>query len=59
MTIKDLSFYDVVTRDGAIVPFDGSKIRNAIANAFLKDADGRMRGNASQSLSVVVKYFRT
>src|SRR5437879_3452732 len=55
MNMKDLASYRVVTRDGDIVPFDGSKIRNAIANAFLKDADGRVRGNAPQSLSASVR----
>ena len=43
MNLHDLSMYQVIRRDGHVVPFDAVKIRNAIANAFLKDADGNSR----------------
>lgn len=43
MNLNDLSIYQVIRRDGHVVSFDASKIRNAIANAFLKDADGNPR----------------
>jgi ribonucleoside-diphosphate reductase alpha chain len=32
--------YMVIRRNGNVVPFNAEKIRVAIANAFLKDADG-------------------
>ena len=38
MKVTDLSAFHVIRRDGHRVDFDPSKIRNAIANAFLKDA---------------------
>ncbi|OZA27531.1 MAG: ribonucleoside-diphosphate reductase subunit alpha [Hydrogenophilales bacterium 17-61-9] len=43
MNLNDLSPFQVIRRDGHVVPFDALKIRNAIANAFLKDADGNPR----------------
>ena len=43
MRLNDQFIYQVIRRDGHVVPFDALKIRNAIANAFLKDADGNLR----------------
>jgi ribonucleoside-diphosphate reductase alpha chain len=43
MKVTDLSPFHVIRRDGYRVDFDPSKIRNAIANAFLKDAHGQPR----------------
>src|SRR5258706_4465216 len=47
----DLSLFHVIRRNGQLVDFDVSKIRNAIANAFLKDADGQPRRRRSLALS--------
>jgi hypothetical protein len=48
-----LSTFRVIRRNGQLVGFDASKIRNAIANAFLKDPDGQPRHRGSLVLPVV------
>ncbi len=51
MNKYDLSNFRVIRRSGQSVGFDASKIRNAIANAFLKDAEGQPRRRGSLALS--------
>ena len=42
-----------IKRDGTLVPFDASKIESAIRMAFLKDAEGQPRPEASERSSAV------
>ena len=42
-----------IKRDGTLVPFDASKIESAIRMAFLKDAEGQPRPEASENSSAV------
>lgn len=46
-TPTNLSELVVVKRDGSTVPFDGQRIEDAIRNAFIKDASGKLRTTAS------------
>ena len=49
-SVEHMSF-SVLRRDGKVVAFDADKIRNAIAMAFLRNADGQPRRAEGLSLS--------
>jgi ribonucleoside-diphosphate reductase alpha chain len=51
MNLNDLSTIRVIRRNGEVVGFDAAKIRNAIALAYLKDADGEARHPGDLALS--------
>ncbi len=51
MNMNDLNSLRVIRRDGEVVPFDESRIRNALTNAFLKDAAGQPRRHGNFALS--------
>ena len=51
MNLNDLSTICVIRRNGEVVDFDATKIRNAIVLAYLKDADGEPRHPGDLTLS--------
>jgi ribonucleoside-diphosphate reductase alpha chain len=60
MQVSDLSSFSVIRRSGDVVQFQPYKIRDAIAAAFLKDANGQARragATLSQSESAIVEQL--